>query len=184
MIATQSLRRWRPWGKPSGITLVRAIPVIALAMLILCALSPAARNELTPQLATWYSPITVNTYRARIVTQLSAQPGLHLVIVRYSPEHVPVNEWVFNGADIDQSTVVWARDMGADQNSELIRYFKDRQVWLVEPDSAVPKLSPYLDDGSFSTWRDDLNVRNVARTDVVKQSQPAKFLRQLFQPVS
>jgi hypothetical protein len=184
MIATQSLRRWRPWGKPSGITLVRAVPMIAVAMLILCALSPAARNELTPQMATWSSPITVNTYRARIIAQLSAQPGLHLVIVRYRPDHVPVNEWVFNGADIDQSKVVWARDMGADQNSELIRYFKNRQVWLVEPDGAVPKLSSYLGDANFSRWRGDSIVRNVARTDVVKQSDPAKLLRQLFEPVT
>ncbi len=153
-------------------------------MLILCALSPAARNQLTPQMATWYSPITVNTYRARIIAQLSAQPGLHLVIVRYRPDHVPVNEWVFNGADIDQSKVVWARDMGADQNSELIRYFKNRQVWLVEPDGAVPKLSSYLGDANFSRWRGDSNVRNVARTDVVKQSEPSKLLRQLFEPVT
>ena len=125
------------------------MPVITVAMMILCALSSAARNELTPQMATWYSPITVNTYRARIIAQLSAQPGRHLVIVRYRPDHLPVNEWVFNGADIDQSKVAWARDMGEDQNSELIRYFKDRQVWLVEPDLVPSKLSPYLHEGGL-----------------------------------
>jgi hypothetical protein len=184
MIAMQSLRRWRPWGKPSGVVLVRAIPMIAVAMLIVCALSPAARNELTPQMATWYSPVTVTSYRARITAELSAQPGLHMVIVRYSLDHVPANEWVFNGAGIDQSKVVWARDMGADRNSELIRYFKDRQIWLVEPDQAVPKLSPYLDAETFPRWHDDSNVKNVAGTDVVKQSEPGKLLRQLFAPVS
>ena len=147
LIAMKNLRRWQPWGKPSGIALVRAVPLIAVATLILCAVSPASRSELAPQMPTWYSPLVPNSYRAGIMSQLSKQPGLHLVIVRYRPDHVPVNEWVFNGADIDRSKVVWARDMGADQNSELIRYFKDRSAWLVEPDLAVPKLSPYFPDG-------------------------------------
>jgi hypothetical protein len=147
MIAMQNLRCWRPWGMSCGIALVRAVPLISVATLILCAVSPASRSDLAPQMATWYSPPAPNSYRAKIMSTLSKQPGLHLVIVRYRPDHVPVNEWVFNGADIDRSKVVWARDMGADQNSELIRYFKDRSVWLVEPDLAVPKLSPYLLDG-------------------------------------
>jgi len=183
MIAMQNLRRWCPWGKPSGITLVRAMPMIAVATLTLCALSQGARNELTPQIATWYSPITVNSYRARLIARLSAQPGLHLIIVRYSPNHVPVNEWVFNGADIDRSKVVWARDMGADQNSELIRYFKDRQIWLVEPDLAVPKLSPIWMTGAFSDGAMIRMSGELERSDVVKQSEPTKLLRQLFEPV-
>jgi len=27
--------------------------------------------------------------------------------------------------------------------SRLIRYYKDREVWLVQPDSRPPKVSPY-----------------------------------------
>jgi len=161
LIATQNLRRWRPWGRPSGIALVRAVPGIALAMLILCTVSPAARNKLTPQMATWYSPIVVNSARAGIISQLSKEPGLHLVIVRYRPDHIPVDEWVFNGADIDRSRVVWARDMGADRNSELIVYFKGRRVWLAEPDLAVPKLSLYFHDGN--SFSDPAITRTQAR---------------------
>ena len=55
-------------------------------------------------------------------------------MVRYRPDHNPLQEWVYNGANIDGSKVVWARDMGAEKNEELIKYFKNRQVWLVEPD--------------------------------------------------
>ena len=144
LIAMKNLRRWKPWGKPSGLALVRAVPAITVAMLTLCALSPAIRSDLTPQMETWYSPPAPNSYRAKIMSQLSKEAGLHLVIVRYRPDHVPVNEWVFNAADIDRSKVVWVRDMGAGKNSELTRYFKDRRAWLVEPDLAVPKLSPYF----------------------------------------
>jgi hypothetical protein len=64
------------------------------------------------------------------------------VIVRYKPEHNPFDEWVYNQADIDNSKVVWARDMG-DQNNELIRYFSKRRVWLLEADENPVKLSFY-----------------------------------------
>jgi hypothetical protein len=39
--------------------------------------------------------------------------------------------------------VVWARDMDEQENRELLRYFKNRRVWLLEPDESPPKLSRY-----------------------------------------
>jgi hypothetical protein len=54
-----------------------------------------------------------------------------------------MDEWVYNAADIDSSKVIWAREMDAANNLDLIRYYKDRQVWLVQPDAQPPKVSPY-----------------------------------------
>jgi hypothetical protein len=65
------------------------------------------------------------------------------VIVRYGPEHNPSNEWVYNAADIENSKVIWAREMSAAENLDLIRYYKDRTVWLVQPDMDPPNVSPY-----------------------------------------
>jgi hypothetical protein len=143
LIAMRDLRRWKPWGRPAGIAMVRSVPIIAMLMLMLCAASSALRNRRAPELPTWYSPTAMHSYRVGIIAQLERQPGQHLVIVGYRPEHVPYNEWVFNAADIDGSKIVWARDMGAEQNRELIRYFKDRKVWRVEPDRVPPVLAPY-----------------------------------------
>jgi hypothetical protein len=53
-----------------------------------------------------------------------------------------MDEWVYNAPDIDHSKVIWARDLGPAQNLELIRYYKSRTVWLVQPDTD-PIVSPY-----------------------------------------
>ena len=50
---------------------------------------------------------------------------------------------VFNAADIDNSKVIWARDMSEAENLELIRYYKDRTVWLVQPDMKPASVSLY-----------------------------------------
>jgi hypothetical protein len=84
--------------------------------------------------------------RARVVDELERTPGKHLVIVHYRPDHdFAYDEWVSNGADIDASKVVFARDMGAD-NAELVDYFKGRRVWLADPDENREKLVPYRPD--------------------------------------
>ena len=61
----------------------------------------------------------------------------------YSPDHSTLIQWVYNAADIGGSKVIWAWDMGADQNRELIQYYKDRHVWLVQPDTQPVAVTPY-----------------------------------------
>lgn len=81
----------------------------------------------------------------RVVVQnrLSHMPGKHIVIVRYKRGHPVHNEWVYNGADIDTAKVLWARELDNAQNAKLISYFKDRHIWLVEPDNGNIDLKPY-----------------------------------------
>ena len=82
-------------------------------------------------------------FRVQFAHQLDATPGQHLVIVHYSPQHVPYREWVYNGADIDSSKVVWAREIPGVSLQPLLEYFHGRQVWLAEPDTSPPRLSRY-----------------------------------------
>ena len=80
--------------------------------------------------------------RMAINRRLAQATGKQLVFVRYWPPHQFV-EWVHNLADIDAARVVWARDLGAEENEKLRRYYPDRQAWLIEPDFRPPRLTPY-----------------------------------------
>jgi hypothetical protein len=62
---------------------------------------------------------------------LTKHGGKYLVIVQYSSWHNYHYEWVYNGADIDRTPIVWARDMGPALNRQLLDYFKDRRVLFI-----------------------------------------------------
>ena len=81
--------------------------------------------------------------RARIAAELGRSGRRHLVIVRYVPTYPLKYEWVYNGTDINTAPVVWAREMDAESNARLLAHFRDRQVWLVEPDHREARRAPY-----------------------------------------
>jgi hypothetical protein len=145
--AIRYVRLWRWNGQPTGLLLVRAVPLICLALLPLRAAASVLHIPLPATVIhTWCSEDVHNLKRARILAQLERDSGRDLVIVRYRADHEIFEEWVYNKADIDNSKVVWARDMGAAGNEELVRYYEDRRVWLLEPDETPPKGSPYPGD--------------------------------------
>jgi hypothetical protein len=128
------LRTWRWEGKPTGQFLVRAVVVMCILMIPVQTRILAA----APEPGSWAA---IGPERAALEAQLRSLPGSHLVLVRYRPNHNPLLDWVYNGADIDHQKVVWARDMGAEKNEELLRYFGDRRAWLLEADEVPPKLT-------------------------------------------
>ena len=128
-----------------GRYLARSIVLSCLILFILRVAAPALHISPAPTwVRTWCSQDEQNMRRANVLSQLEHTSGNHLVIVRYRPGHdFILDEWVFNGADIDGSKVIWARDMGP-QNAELLQYFRARHAWLVEPDYNPPKLTSYV----------------------------------------
>ena len=148
------LRLWRWRGNPVGTALVRVIPLLCCAMVILRVTAVIAHAQIEPVYPRG------NLDRAKILRALETFPGQQLVLVRYSSNHKAERDWVYNSADIDASKVVWAWDMSAQENRELLQYFKNRYVWLVEPDESPPKLSPYP---LFETSQQSLDQGNVSR---------------------
>ena len=86
--------------------------------------------------------------RLAIDRRLAQAPGKQLVFVRYGPRH-PLDEFVYNAADIDGSRVVRAIDLGAAEDEKLLRYYPDRTAWLLEPDAQPPRLTPISAAANF-----------------------------------
>ncbi len=144
-VVVQGIRHLRVWRRRQGLLLARAIPVICVVMIAVRLVAQPLGLQFPPAWPmTWYHTPEGNVARARVLTRLSAMDGKQLAIVRYGPDHNAVmNEWVYNRADIDGAKVVWAREMDAADNRELLEYFHDRHAWLVEADETPPKLSAY-----------------------------------------
>ncbi|MDE3198145.1 MAG: hypothetical protein KGN84_17485, partial [Acidobacteriota bacterium] len=81
--------------------------------------------------------------RRAVEREISAAQGRQLVFVRFGPSHL-LREWQHNDADIDGSRVVWALDLGAEEDEKLVRYYPDRGVWLLQPDAYPPSLTPWV----------------------------------------
>jgi len=146
LLSMRSFWVWQWQGRPTGKSLVRIVPVICVLMFLARAAAPLMHFPVQPSnIRTWCSVDHQNLRRAAVLKKLECTPGNHLVIVRYKPDHDFItDDWVFNDADIDDSRVIWARDMGV-QNAELIQYFTGRTVWLLEPDYNPPRLTNYAE---------------------------------------
>ena len=69
--------------------------------------------------------------RGRLVQKLRAEGGRHLVFVDYSENWDAVREWVYNGADLDASPVIFAHLRSPRDNRDLLDHFPGRKTWLV-----------------------------------------------------
>jgi hypothetical protein len=141
--AMRHLRAWRPGGQPLGLAVVRAVPVVCLILLGFRLWSEPLNLSIPRWPTMWYGTEPLGLPRARVLAELERYSGPQLAIVKYAPDHVPFEDWVYNRADIDKSRVVWAREMDTGDNLGLLWYFRGRRAWLVEPDSNPPKISPY-----------------------------------------
>lgn len=81
--------------------------------------------------------------RPELIARLAAQPGDHLVVVRYGRSHNPHIEWVQNEADLEGARVIWAHEIDPRRATELLRRFPRRRAWLLRPDLRPDVLVPY-----------------------------------------
>ncbi len=93
--------------------------------------------------------------RAALIERLTAEGTPQLVIVRYpSPDWRAIQEWVYNGADIDTQHVVFAHDMGTAENQALLAYYPNRTPWLLtfDPISGKNRIEPYPAAAGDNAW--------------------------------
>ena len=138
MQCVRHLRRFQWSGHPVGLALVRAVAVVYVATVVLRLGMAVAHVH--PEKEWQHGDME----RAGIAKELDALPGKDVVLVRYARDFDLDREWVFNGANVDKQKIVWARDMGAEKNQELLDYYHGRMFWMVEADGGA-KLTPYAE---------------------------------------
>ena len=133
--AVRHLRTMKWKARPLGLAFSRALVVL----LVLETGISVGRRACDPM---WWT-CTGDPSRVAVMEKLLHLPGKHLIMVRYSEDHNVHDEWVYNGADIEGSKVIWARELDEEQDEKLFAYYKDRHIWLVEPDVDNTKIVPY-----------------------------------------
>lgn len=138
----QGIRRLRLWQRHkgrTGVQLTRVIPVLCVAMIVVRIGAVLTHTAIEPP---WPRG---NLDRVAILKEMNQRPGDHLILVRYGPDHIVDHEYVYNPADIDPAKTVWAQDMGPERNKELLDYYKNRDVWLLQPEVPPAKPVPYFE---------------------------------------
>ena len=121
--------------RASRVYVVKLLPLTMALVLTLRIGAQSAGLPYTQKLnfQSWCCRAQGNSNKSRIAAMLGLIPGNHLVFVRAKTDEYNLLQWIYNNADIDQSRIVWARDLGPERNAELVRYFEGRQVWMVDP---------------------------------------------------
>ncbi len=146
--AMRHLWHWSPGGQNVGMAITRFSITICVVMSGLRLFDqqlhcPVPQRPVSTWICNWFGPDHFDTDRAAAERRFEKLPGQQLAIVRYAPTHDPIDEWVYNAADIDGSKIVWAREMDDASNNELIHYYSNRKVWLVQPDMPQSEIVPY-----------------------------------------
>lgn len=81
--------------------------------------------------------------RAEILRQLESAAGRHLILVKYRPGRALREEWVYNGADLENAKVLWARWHESPRLPAFLAHHAGRTFWILEADMPGAPLSPY-----------------------------------------
>lgn len=94
------------------------------------------------------------TLRSRFIRGLQSAGGSHLVFVDYASGWrgwEANGEWIYNGADLSSSPVIFAHLRASQDNRELIAQFPGRTVWLARLGPAATDLQVERYDPAAST---------------------------------
>ncbi len=145
----QAFRRLRTHGRSGarlGLQLSR-VTLLPMPLLICLNLFYQSKAPVAIQYSnhfSWLSTTELGDNRAKIAAEVTRFSGEHVILVRYDRDIDNSFDWVYNEPDIDSAKLIWARDMGG-QNQELRDYYPRRNFWLVEPDADPIRLRRWPD---------------------------------------
>jgi hypothetical protein len=127
---------------------IRILPLLPAVMVLVLALRIGAEQTGLPytqklNFQTWCCRVEGNRNKPRIMAELAKTPGNHLVFVKAKTDPHNFYQWIYNGADLDGSRFVWARDLGDAENAQLAASMAGRRGWMVDPNVEPATLAAY-----------------------------------------
>ena len=144
--------------KPVGLATTQLLLVCGCLSLLIPIAGRAVQPYLPPSAkgisVLWRPQFQTDTPRNQIIRELNNLGGKHLIFVHYRPDHSPHVEWVYNGADISGSRIIWSRQVNRASDQALAAYFHDHKPWILDADSDPPHLVPFDQVGPESSLAD------------------------------
>jgi hypothetical protein len=163
MAGFQSLRQWRPWGDPYGLSLGRVLP-LALVLGSVIPLSSAFTGwpTFTMLVNTHFSTpccwLRPRSFHMTVADAVDRYQGRSLVIVDTGPKSPRDEILVSNDPDIDNEKTIWIND-DAELNRLAIERYPGRRIWrlgwlgdgaaCLRPFDAVSSLPDTLGDSEL-----------------------------------
>ncbi|MBS1877112.1 MAG: hypothetical protein JSU00_28125 [Acidobacteria bacterium] len=122
--------RWRHGPALSRIVLAGMVVVLAGRIALQAGGLPYTQKV---NFQSWCCKAAGRPDKAEFAEAIGKEPGMHLVLVRAKTDPYNFFQWIYNEADLDRARIVWARDLGDERNRALLEYYKDRTIWLVDP---------------------------------------------------
>jgi hypothetical protein len=69
-------------------------------------------------------------------------PDKYLAIVEYPPKFDNSDELVYNKADMNNSKLIWAYDLGEEKNKTLLNYYSDRKILKIKVSDGFVEINP------------------------------------------
>jgi hypothetical protein len=156
LLLAETLRMIAVFVKQKAERRQQKILFVLLAVFLFCAKVPIKAITLPPPRPT----ITINDLKPGetqdatlgeracdskepIEKALEKLPQKDIIVVFYSEDFSLHDEIVYNRADLENAEVIWAHNLGEDNNRQLLEYFKDRRAWKLEISTDGLRLSPY-----------------------------------------
>lgn len=80
--------------------------------------------------------------KAEIEQSAEKLPNKYLAIVSFDAGYSFHDEIVYNKANIENSKLIWAYDLGAEKNEALLSYYKDRKILVIKVSDSQLEINP------------------------------------------
>lgn len=159
LLLIEGFRQLLIWGKKTekGFNKLMAsflFIILVLASIIysqvlppeLC-ISPVEESIATPQITfdktiNMAIPERATYLKSAIEKSVKQFPYKYIAIVSYDVGYNVHDEIVYNKADIENSNLIWAYDLGAEKNKALLNYYSDRKILMIKVSGSQMEINP------------------------------------------